>query len=486
MDQGVINKIIMDSTVVDSGCRCNELEKEFILLKGSIKKLIMDIREKMNESENPFKNLESFNQLVSERIPELVPDPILRDDPVEPELPVKASEKAVEKPKAPAKKEEDMTQVKRDPETNYCPFATRAAAEHDHCPLVVTSNSIDKRCAMVRESRAHDNSCPVSNPGCDAVNYGSRDAPLSTCDGRDRRSAGNATTRSPRYLPDSNCCTSCGQPLNLGYDTGTGGRPIPYPSYSQQTWHDRSDYAVHPGISRQAALARRPLNPEYPAYEQGYAGNYPDPRYGPGRDIYPPQGQRRQNRAPPRYSPEYDDEFENDEYDEYQQPSFTRSEPEYYRPRPVIRRGPGNSGDPQYGYYERPPEGPYLSDPYRSRPRERRGPEFPENPREVYYERTGERVEGDWYEPPECRAQPQPRRRRGQYAPSSERESYDEYELTEPRPEIEDLVDQSEPVLPRTRKRSRRMIGIVELPEPEIVDMPNPKPRRSRSAKPRG
>ncbi len=485
MDQSAVNKIILDSTVGDSGCRCNELEKEFMLLKGSIKKLIIDIREKMNDSDNPFKNLESLDRMVSDRLPELMPDPVISDDTMKPEPPVKASEDVVEAPKVSAKKEEDMTQVKRDSENNRCPFATRAGTVQDHCPLVVTSNSIDKRCAMVRESRVPDNSCPMSSHGCDAVNYGSRDNGHSEYCDRDRRSGGNAYPASSRDLPDRTYCSACGQLLNPGYDTCTdGGRAMPYPSYSRRTWYDRSDDGGHQG-SRQAAYARRPLNSGYPEYEAGYAGNYPAPLPGPGRDGYPPQGLRRQNRASPRYSPAYGAGYEHDEYQEYQQPSFCGTEPEYYRPRPVVRRGPVASGNPQYGYYESPPEGSYVYDPYRLRPRERGVPVYPENPREAYYESTGERVEGDWYEPVDSRAQ-QPRRRSGKYSPPSERESFDEYELTEPRPEIEDLADQSEPVLPRTRKKSRRMIGIVELPEPELVDVPNPRPRRSRSVKPGG
>lgn len=40
--------------------KIENIEKELHILKGSIKKLIIDIREEMNNYENPFLNLQQF------------------------------------------------------------------------------------------------------------------------------------------------------------------------------------------------------------------------------------------------------------------------------------------------------------------------------------------------------------------------------------------------------------------------------------------
>jgi Na+/phosphate symporter len=54
MDQSAINKIILDSSSTeDPNKRVEKLEKEVMILKGSIKKLVVDIREQMNNAENP-------------------------------------------------------------------------------------------------------------------------------------------------------------------------------------------------------------------------------------------------------------------------------------------------------------------------------------------------------------------------------------------------------------------------------------------------
>lgn len=60
MDQSAINKIIMDAESEDPARKLEKLEKEFQILKGSIKKLILDIREQMNNAENPFLNIQQI------------------------------------------------------------------------------------------------------------------------------------------------------------------------------------------------------------------------------------------------------------------------------------------------------------------------------------------------------------------------------------------------------------------------------------------
>jgi archaellum component FlaD/FlaE len=61
MDQSAINKIILDASAEDPGKKVEKLEKEIIIIKGSIKKLIVDIREQMNNAENPFLNIQQMH-----------------------------------------------------------------------------------------------------------------------------------------------------------------------------------------------------------------------------------------------------------------------------------------------------------------------------------------------------------------------------------------------------------------------------------------
>ena len=85
MDQSAINKIVMDSTATeDSSKRVEKLEKEVMILKGSIKKLIVDIREQMNNAENPFLNIQQLQ--MPAQAPVIKEDPIELDVPENPDL----------------------------------------------------------------------------------------------------------------------------------------------------------------------------------------------------------------------------------------------------------------------------------------------------------------------------------------------------------------------------------------------------------------
>jgi archaellum component FlaD/FlaE len=77
MDQSAINKIIMDNAADTPDKKVEKLEKEIVILKGSIKKLIVDIREQMNNAENPFLNIQQL-QMPSQA-------PIVNDNPEEPD-----------------------------------------------------------------------------------------------------------------------------------------------------------------------------------------------------------------------------------------------------------------------------------------------------------------------------------------------------------------------------------------------------------------
>ena len=73
MDQSAINKIIMDSSEEDPNKKVEKLEKEVMIIKGSIKKLIVDIREQMNNAENPFLNIQQL-QMPPQA-------PVIKEDP---------------------------------------------------------------------------------------------------------------------------------------------------------------------------------------------------------------------------------------------------------------------------------------------------------------------------------------------------------------------------------------------------------------------
>jgi len=79
MDQNAINRIILDAGNEDPTKKVDKLEKEVMLLKGSIKKLIVDIREQMNNAENPFLNIQQLQMAPTA--------PVIREDPIQFEMP---------------------------------------------------------------------------------------------------------------------------------------------------------------------------------------------------------------------------------------------------------------------------------------------------------------------------------------------------------------------------------------------------------------
>jgi hypothetical protein len=60
VDQAVVDEILAKAAEDTEEGRLEKLEKEVETLKGSIKRLLLDIRETMNKLENPFANLQSL------------------------------------------------------------------------------------------------------------------------------------------------------------------------------------------------------------------------------------------------------------------------------------------------------------------------------------------------------------------------------------------------------------------------------------------
>ena len=64
LDQNSIDEIISKAEADSPESRLNKLEKELDILKGSIKKLLLDIRETLNNLDNPFQNLQGLADLA--------------------------------------------------------------------------------------------------------------------------------------------------------------------------------------------------------------------------------------------------------------------------------------------------------------------------------------------------------------------------------------------------------------------------------------
>lgn len=62
IDQTEIDKILAGASADDPGARLDALEKELDFVKTSIKRLLIDLRERMNELDNPFTNAAMYTE----------------------------------------------------------------------------------------------------------------------------------------------------------------------------------------------------------------------------------------------------------------------------------------------------------------------------------------------------------------------------------------------------------------------------------------
>ena len=114
MEQSAINKIIMDSSTEDPNKKMEKLEKEVMILKGSIKKLIVDIREQMNNAENPFLNIQQLQ--MPAQAPVIKEDPIELDVPENPDMDEEEGAGPKKKPKNKGKKKPKGEEVEDEDE----------------------------------------------------------------------------------------------------------------------------------------------------------------------------------------------------------------------------------------------------------------------------------------------------------------------------------------------------------------------------------
>jgi len=73
IDQAAIDEILASAEADTAESRLEKLEREVETLKGSIKRLLLDIRETMNRLENPFANLQSLAEanIVPQSAPQI-------------------------------------------------------------------------------------------------------------------------------------------------------------------------------------------------------------------------------------------------------------------------------------------------------------------------------------------------------------------------------------------------------------------------------
>jgi len=73
VDQAVVDEILAKAAEDTEEGRLEKLEREVETLKGSIKRLLLDIRETMNKLENPFVNLQSLAEanIVPQSAPQI-------------------------------------------------------------------------------------------------------------------------------------------------------------------------------------------------------------------------------------------------------------------------------------------------------------------------------------------------------------------------------------------------------------------------------
>ncbi|MFA5395781.1 MAG: hypothetical protein WC346_07205, partial [Methanogenium sp.] len=100
VNQSQVDHIISSASADDPEVRLQSLQDEVDLLKKSIKRLLIDIRERMNELENPFivasmQSDEPKRSSVPEKKDECLDEPVLK-----PEL--NAVDSAIRQPSSPA------------------------------------------------------------------------------------------------------------------------------------------------------------------------------------------------------------------------------------------------------------------------------------------------------------------------------------------------------------------------------------------------
>lgn len=436
MMETAAEKIILESVIKDSGCKCDEIEREFKILKGSIKKLIIDIREQMSERENPFNNIQPVHLKMG------APAAARTEDPIELDLSGSTEERAREDNARNEKAREDaemtarimaeklavlekkMAQTKMDCDSTTSPPAAHDDNTNHHCPLAANVAAAEKRCPLTGSYGDSRNQGPVSQHQCEYLRQ------------EQARNRGRNPSPLPCARPDAKSFTSppC-RPMADCRDETCPHVQRQHPNSSQYAgeWYDTSDHGMHRGIFRHGTFARRPIHGDQ--YARG--SEFYDHDYAP---LYENEGTEYQPYNPPEQVPRrsYQSRYN---YPEYSDSYYYDEEPPRFEQQPM--------GRPEHDGY------------YPARPAQRRAPRAPVYEPDYYYEVPEEGVR----EPQAYRARPQ---RKAYKAPVYDNGSNDE--LLEPEP-------------PRARKKARSPRSTPKAPVEIVID-PEPEPQvgvRSRA-----
>ncbi|ADB58438.1 hypothetical protein [Archaeoglobus profundus] len=119
IDQSTIDQLVATAEADTPESKIAKLEKEVETLKGSIKKLLMDIRETMNNLENPFQSLQNLAEVIN-RAPSSQPPQQVQVIPTPPpETPkpeLKEEKKEEEKREEIEEKKEEVEEKAEEPE----------------------------------------------------------------------------------------------------------------------------------------------------------------------------------------------------------------------------------------------------------------------------------------------------------------------------------------------------------------------------------
>jgi len=112
IDQSMIDQLVATAEADTPESKIAKLEKEVETLKGAIKRLLMDIREAMNNLENPFQSLQNLAQVINKPLQpqpvQVIPTPPPKEEEKEEE------EKEGKKEEKEEKKVEEKVEEKKE------------------------------------------------------------------------------------------------------------------------------------------------------------------------------------------------------------------------------------------------------------------------------------------------------------------------------------------------------------------------------------
>lgn len=270
-------KVILDSPFEESDSKYDHIEKEFKVLKGSIKKLIVDIREQMNASENPFLNIQQMMPAQSA---------IFREDPPETDRPVKM--KPEEEQETPAYEEVTAELKKKDHVKSPPSQDVNYHGANDHCPLAARHDPAVTRCAFEAEHSGRDDTCPIMQRLYAARDHSTGELCyecIRNGDQPERNATRHVRQRCPADLKDT---APCGRPVDRGPAAWYQGRPLPCMPQHAAGRQGKPGYGSYDGPFMQDPCSRCPQKGKPQMYRPGPSDNGHYPFHEPCRGDYSP------------------------------------------------------------------------------------------------------------------------------------------------------------------------------------------------------